>query len=170
MHTQILAEIGRTLGSVNEEDWALAERLLEEYRRIFFTGQGRSGLVAQMAAMRVSHLGREAWVAGETTTPPIGRQDLLIVLSGSGNSPLAVERAEIARGTGAKVLAVTGSQAGQLAAHSDWCCRLPVGPSVQFGGSLFEQSALVFWDAVATAYAAHHHILGADMASRHFNL
>ncbi len=170
MHTQILEEIERTLDAVSEGDWALAERVLEAYCRVFFTGQGRSGLVAQMAAMRVAHLGREAWVAGETTTPPIGRQDLLVVLSGSGNSPLAVQRAEIARRAGAKVLAVTGPQPGPLAAHSDWVCRLPVGPSVQFGGSLFEQAALVFWDAVVTAYAAHHRIVGADMASRHFNL
>ncbi len=158
------------LAAVNEEDWALAERLLEEHRRAFFTGQGRSGMIARMAAMRVSHLGREAWLAGETTTPPISRDDLLIALSGSGNSPLTVKRAEIARQAGAKVLAVTGPQPGQLAAHSDWSCRLPVGSSVQFGGSLFEQSALLFWDAVVAAYAAHHHISGADMAARHFNL
>ena len=52
----------------------------------FFTGQGRSGLVAQMAAMRFMHLGLRTHVWGEVTAPSVERGDRLVVLSKSGST------------------------------------------------------------------------------------
>ena len=43
----------------------------DETRRWFFSGQGRSGLVAQMAAMRFMHVGRNVHFVGEVTAPSI---------------------------------------------------------------------------------------------------
>ena len=55
--------------------------------RVFITGAGRSGLVGRFFVMRLVHLGKSAFVVGETTTPAINEGDLLIAISGSGNTP-----------------------------------------------------------------------------------
>jgi hypothetical protein len=52
--------------------------------RVFVVGAGRTGLALKMAAMRLMHLGLVVHVAGEVTSPAIGRCDLLLVASGSG--------------------------------------------------------------------------------------
>lgn len=52
--------------------------------RWFFTGQGRSGLVAQMVAMRFMHLGLNTHFIGEASAPSIQLEDVLILISGSG--------------------------------------------------------------------------------------
>jgi len=130
--------------------------------RWFFTGQGRSGLSAQMAAMRFMHLGREAHVLGEATSPSVRRDDRLVVVSGSGRTPVSVSFARIAKEEGARVLLVTYSPDATLVA--------PAGESVQLMGNLFEQSALVLLDAVAMHVAALDPVATATMALRHTNM
>ena len=45
-------------------------------------GAGRSALALKMVAMRLRHLGLDAYVAGETISPALGEGDLLLVASG----------------------------------------------------------------------------------------
>lgn len=117
-------------------------------RRWFVAGQGRSGLVAAMIAMRLMHLGGEAHLVGEATAPSIRRGDGLLALSKSGATPTTVAQARIARGEDAVVVAVTAAPASPLAATADEALILGADPSAQFGGSRFEQSALIVLDAL----------------------
>jgi 6-phospho-3-hexuloisomerase len=119
--------------------------------RIFLSGQGRSGLVAQMAAMRFMHLGRDAHFVGEATAPSVRSGDVLTIVSGSGRTPVSVGFAQVARSEGATVLLVTHQEQSPLRDLADGCIVLPAAQSEQFGGSLFEQSALVLLDAVVLA-------------------
>ena len=139
-------------------------------RRWFFTGQGRSGLSAQMAAMRFMHLGRESHVLGETTAPSVRRDDRLVVVSGSGRTPVSVSFARIAKDEGARVLLVTFVPDSPLGALADVTLVAPVGESVQLMGNLFEQSALVLLDAVAMHVALRDPQAKAAMALRHTNM
>src|SRR5215207_4915860 len=82
--------------------------------RIFLLGEGRSGLVGRMLAMRLMHLGHQVYVVGETTTPSIGGGDLLIAISGSGETGTVVMMAEGARKTGAQVAAITANSESRL--------------------------------------------------------
>ena len=72
--------IGREIAGVLERvDPQAFERLVDRFRdpsrRWFFSGQGRSGLAAQMAAMRFMHMGRSAHFVGEPTPlDPGGRR------------------------------------------------------------------------------------------------
>ncbi|MBV8795115.1 MAG: SIS domain-containing protein, partial [Hyphomicrobiales bacterium] len=75
----------------------------DERRRWFFSGQGRSGLVAEMAAMRFMHMGRFAHFVGEATAPSIRAGDGLVLVSGSGNTPVAIHFARIAKDEGAQI-------------------------------------------------------------------
>ena len=75
----ILNELERTLASVSEAEIAVAQRMILGAKRVFVMGAGRTGLALKMAAMRLMHLGLVVHVAGEVTSPAIGRGDLLLV-------------------------------------------------------------------------------------------
>ncbi len=51
--------------------------------------------------------------------------DVLIALTTSGNSPNVVRAAEAARRAGCRVVALTGSDGGRVAAHAQICVRAP---------------------------------------------
>ncbi len=131
-------------------------RLLLRAERIFVFGAGRSGLALQMAAMRLMHLGLQVYVAGETTTPAIGPDDLLLVASASGTSASAVHMADVAVKAGATVLFITASMGSPLAGIASAQIYLPAATnsqfaeraSAQYAGSLFEQSVLLVCDAL----------------------
>jgi len=142
-------ELADVLQRVDAEAFArVAEALRDEKRRLFFSGQGRSGLVAEMAAMRFMHLGREAHFVGEATAPSIRAGDALLLISGSGETEVAIHFARIAKSEGAKIILVTRAPTSALAALADAVLPAPVDATRQFGGSLFEQTALILFDAL----------------------
>ena len=53
---------------------------------MFVTGAGRSGLMGKSFAMRMMHMGIDAYVIGETVTSTFTQDDLLIIGSGSGET------------------------------------------------------------------------------------
>jgi 6-phospho-3-hexuloisomerase len=116
--------------------------------RVFFSGQGRSGLSAQMVAMRFMHMGFDAHFVGEPTAPSVRAGDTLVIVSGSGKTPVSVGFARIAQGEGARVLLVTHQEESPLRQLADRTLVLPAAASRQFGGTLFEQAALVLLDTV----------------------
>jgi 6-phospho-3-hexuloisomerase len=119
----------------------------------FCTGQGRSGLVASMAAMRLMHLGLRAHVVGEATAPAARAGDALLALSASGTTPVTVHLARTAAAAGARVVALTRDAASPLADLADVLVVVPRSQSSQFGGSAFEQACLLLLDAAALAVA-----------------
>src|SRR6202451_1453389 len=110
----ILNELERTLAAVSEAEIAVGQRMILGANRVFVMGAGRTGLALKMAAMRLMHLGLVVHVAGEVTTPAIGRGDLLLVASGSGTTAGPVHAAEVAVKAGARVLALTATPASKL--------------------------------------------------------
>ncbi|RLF37682.1 MAG: 6-phospho-3-hexuloisomerase, partial [Thermoplasmata archaeon] len=91
------------LGKVSEEDITKLCKLLLKAKRIFVYGAGRSGLVAKAFAIRLVHLGFQAYVIGETITPPVRVGDLVLIISGSGETMPSVMTADIARDMKVKV-------------------------------------------------------------------
>jgi 6-phospho-3-hexuloisomerase len=168
---RISAELAGALDGVSPEACdKLFDALGDRRRRWFFTGQGRSGLVAAMAAMRFTHLGYRCHVVGEATVPAIANGDALLVISASGETPITCSLARISKLAGADVFAVSRSSASTLVGLADTHLIIPADDSVQFGGSLFEQAALVVLDAVALSLADQDPDAHAAMARRHTNL
>ena len=124
-----------------------ARELARGERRWFFTGQGRSGLVAQMASMRFMHLGSEVHVLGEATAASVRADDGLVLISSSGETQVSVIY-RIAMDEGARVLALTQNSASTLAEITDVVLPIPTLDTQQFGGSLFEQACLLILDSV----------------------
>ncbi|GAA3940933.1 6-phospho-3-hexuloisomerase [Actinomadura viridis] len=166
-----VAELAEVSGSIDAAEFArLLEELEDPARRCFLSGQGRSGLVAGMVAMRLMHIGRTCHVAGEATAPAVRRGDVLIVISGSGTTPASVRHAESARAEGATVIAVTRPGGGALAGIADLTLRIPAGASAQLGGNLFEQAALIALDGLVNALAAGVPDARGRLRRRHANL
>jgi 6-phospho-3-hexuloisomerase len=142
-------ELERVFEHLDRQEYvSFAEDLAGASGRVFFTGQGRSGLAAQMAAMRFMHIGKTAHFVGEATAPAVRRGDTLVIVSGSGKTPVSVEFGRVAKAEGASVLLVTHRGRSPLRDLADRQVTIPVAGTVQFGGTLFEQSALVLLDSV----------------------
>jgi len=164
-------EVSRSLARVDARDFdRFVAELRVPQRTWFCTGQGRSGLVAQMAAMRLMHLGRRTHVVGEATAPAITGGDALLVLSASGTTPLSLHFAETAREVSAAVVLVTATPASPLRRLADAALEVATLESVQFGASLFEQTSLLVLDAAALALGGEDPHTRDAMQRRHANL
>lgn len=142
-------ELARVFGNLDQDELvAFARTLADAPGRMFFTGQGRSGLAAQMAAMRFMHMGRVVHFVGEATAPSVVLGDTFVVVSGSGQTPVSVKFAQTAKQEGALVLLVTHQSRSLLSDIADQSITIRTTESVQFGGTLFEQSALILLDSV----------------------
>jgi 6-phospho-3-hexuloisomerase len=165
-----LASIARALP--REKADALAAEV-HRARRVFVAGMGRSGLMMRAFAMRLMQLGVETFIVGDTTTPSIAKGDLLVVGSRFGRSGTLQHFAAIARREGARVAVVTMDPATPLARDAEAVAPIPVregGPSRQPLGTLFEQSLLVYLDAVVILVKRRLHKTEGAMRKRHTNL
>lgn len=169
--TDIQAELATVIQAVTVEELTSFLQLFSDInRRMFFSGQGRSGLIAQMTAMRFMHLGCSSHFVGEATAPSVRNGDAILFISGSGRTSATVRWAQIARREGACIGVITSDPNSDLAQLADFALYLRTDHSRQFGGSLFEQSSLIALDSIVMYLAGQ----GADakktMALRHTNL
>ena len=159
-----------------------------DFRKILVLGAGRSGLVGRAFAMRLSHLGYNVYVFGETINPPLNPGDMLIAISGSGRTKLVVTAAEVAKNLGAVVVSITSYPDSPLGRLSDIVVRVPGRTKISgeddynvrqlMGiyeplaplGTLFEIAALVMLDAVIAELMSRLGKTEEDLRSRHANI
>jgi 6-phospho-3-hexuloisomerase len=174
----ILAELERVLAAVDGKSAeALADAILES-KKIFVAGGGRSGFMAKSFVMRLMHIGLDPYVVGETVTPNLEAGDIFIVGSGSGETQSLVAMAEKAKKIGATVAAVTINPESAIGRLADIIIEIPAqakadgnsGKSIQPMGSLFEQSLLLFFDAVILRLMETKNMTSQTMYGRHANL
>ncbi|GAA3628319.1 SIS domain-containing protein [Kineosporia mesophila] len=174
----IADELHVSAGRLAASDIDPFARLLHDADRVFVHGAGRSGLALRMTAMRLMHLGLVVHVVGEVTAPAIGKGDVLLVASGSGTTPAIVRAAQTAVAAGAQIAAVTTARDSPLAALADESVIVPAadkldrsaGISIQYAGSLFEQSLVVLGDALFHARWSASGASADELWPRHANL
>src|SRR5258705_12086971 len=96
----------------------LCDELLKA-RRIACYGVGREGLMMRALCMRLMHLGLDAHMVGDMTTPPVGAGDLLVVSAGPGSFSTVKALLGVARAAGARVTAVTAHPSGEAPIAAD---------------------------------------------------
>ncbi|MFE4541067.1 6-phospho-3-hexuloisomerase [Arthrobacter sp. NPDC056727] len=171
-------EIAATAAKIDGQQVADLAAQLSHPGRVFVAGAGRSGLVLRMAAMRLMHLGLNVHVAGDTTTPAIASDDLLLVASGSGTTSGVVKAAETAAKATARIAAFTTNPDSPLAGLADAVVVIPAaqktdhGTSVsrQYAGSLFEQVLFVATEAIFQSLWDNDAQLAEELWLRHANL
>lgn len=157
--------------------------------RIFVMGAGRSGLVAKAFAMRLMHLGFTVYVVGETTTPAVGQQDVVIAISGSGETRSIADLGKIVKDIGSTLITVTSKKESTLGRISDITMVLPsktkndhdAGGSLEKNmrgdyknlpplGTAFEITSLVFLDSVIAQLITLTGATETELKSRHTNI
>ncbi|GJQ48427.1 6-phospho-3-hexuloisomerase [Candidatus Kuenenia stuttgartiensis] len=175
----ILNEIHSVLDKINEQSFAQLFSSILDAKNIFVTGQGRSGLVSRTFAMRLTHIGLNAYCVGDATTPNIDKGDLLIACSSSGNTHITCYIAELAKKSFATVAAITSQKNSPLTEYADIIVDLPVqeirthnkiNGSIQFRSTLFEQACLVYLDGVIHLLVTELRSSEQEMNRRHSNL
>lgn len=155
----------------------LADAIFEA-NRIFVAGAGRSGLMMKAFAMRLMHLGFRVYVIGETVTPGVEEGDLLLIGSGSGETRTLVGMADKAKSLHAQVAVLTTQPQSSIGVLADVVLPLPGTPKEQSGstltiqpmGALFEQTLLLFLDAVILRLMGKTDQTAATMFGKHANL
>ncbi len=181
-----MPEIGNTCGETRLAMEVIAGHLLEvaagvecedvdsfidmilSTKRVFVMGAGRSGLVARAFAMRLMHVGLIVYVVGEMVTPALKKGDLVVAISGSGNTNTIADFGEVAKEEGATLVAITNNPKSRLGRISDIVITLKHREGTEPGdrgyeqppsldgeaqrltplGTLFEITSLVFLDGI----------------------
>jgi 6-phospho-3-hexuloisomerase len=158
----VLGELRGVLDAADDAAVAALADVLREARRVFVTGEGRSGFMAKAFAMRLMHLGLTVHVIGETTAPAVTADDTVVAVSGSGTTAGTVRVAEQAAAVGADVHAVTTAPDSPLGRAAAATLHLPAATkhrrsgekaSVQPLSSLFDQATHLVLDVVALRLA-----------------
>jgi 6-phospho-3-hexuloisomerase len=154
---QMVEELGGVFSRLAPE---LAGTLLQEVEgapRIFGCAAGRSGFILRGFLMRLMHFGLSVYVVGETITPRLQPQDLLIAISGSGETAQPREVLRRANAVGARTLAITADRESTIAREAGVVIHIPgttkltlkqEPDSMQCPGSLFEQACFLFLESI----------------------
>ena len=172
-------ELRRVLGAV---DAAAVDGLVAALRvspRVFVAGAGRSGLALRGFAMRLMHMGFDARVVGDVTTPALAPGDLLVIGSGSGATGGLVSVSGKARSLGGRIALLTTIPDSPIGRDADVVVTIPaptpkagsaVGQSRQPMASLFEQALWVLLDTTILLLMEAGGVSAESMFRRHANL
>ena len=161
------SKIRKIANTISDDD---VEKFLAELlraKRVYVIGAGRSGLVAKAFAMRLMHLGMQAYVVGETITPALSAGDVIVIFSGSGKTKTVADIAETAKDIGAHICLITSNQDSRIGRIADCAViieqqrdavtddavefeiRQMMGEHKSFAplGTLFETASMIFADA-----------------------
>ena len=171
MKKQKNTEYGKIVDKINQEidnvldkiDKKQTEKLINKImksKRIFLTGSGRSGLIAEAFAMRLVQLGFESYIIGESTTPNITKKDLVIAVSGSGKTKItlttvnSIKNSKKSKPSQPKICLITADKNSPIAKKSDLIVKINAKTksnkkkSLEPMGSLFEQSVFIYLDSL----------------------
>lgn len=187
---EIIEHVKIVMESIKKEE---VEKFIEEIikaKRIFLYGAGRSGLVAKSFGMRLTHLAKETFIIGETITPAVRKDDIVIFVSGSGRTLSVITTAKAAKKLGAKILAITSNKNSELYKLSDVVVVIrgktkddirkdsdyianqlkgmhePLTPL----GTLFEDSCQIFFDSLVVELMRRMRKNEKEMINEHANI
>jgi len=176
MHQQLIVD---KLSSILEAtDSSYDEKLtsmLDNANRIVLAGAGRSKLVGNFFAMRLVHSGYDVSVVGEIVTPSIKKGDLLIIISGSGETEQLVAFTKKAKAVGADIMLISTTSDSTIADLADGVFQIgtPEMYSKVKGmpmGTVFELSTLLFLESTVSHIIHEKGIPEEIMRERHANL
>lgn len=152
---------------------------IQKAKRIALYGVGREGLMMKSLAMRLFHLGLDAHVIGDMTTPPICTGDLLIVSAGPGDFSTVQALIGVAKSAGAATMCVTATPDGPAPRAVDHIVHLNAqtmaddqtgANSVLPMGSLYEAAQFLFFEMVILHLRDKLGLSAEDMRANHTNL
>jgi 6-phospho-3-hexuloisomerase len=172
----VIAENRQVLEAVSEAEIGRLIAEIEGAKKIQLFAMGRMQASMRGFAMRLKHMGFDAWVVFDTTTPALGPGDLLIVNCAVTLIDLTIIR--LARQAGARVCVITAHPEFENAKLADLVVTVPgqifgTGTevkSIQPMASLLEQALFLFEDIIVMLLVEKRKVGMKEMQERHTNL
>ena len=149
--------------------------LTQSTGRVIITGLGKSGLVGAKIAATLSSTGTPAYFIHSTDalhgdSGAIQSGDVVIAISNSGQTEEVVAVAQLAKGWGNKIIAITGKQDSQLAKSSDAVIDISFEKEADPNGLAPTTSTtltIAVGDALAAALITFKNFSSNDFGKRH---
>ncbi|MBS7288505.1 MAG: SIS domain-containing protein, partial [Candidatus Freyarchaeota archaeon] len=169
--------LNRIRGNVGKVDYAILAKVGEEIAkadRIFIVGRGRSEFVGKIFAIRLLNRGYRVYFVGLDVVdliPPVDYNDLVIAISGSGETLEVVSAVKTAKEIGCRVVAVTSHPNSTVGKMSDVVLKIEgreekteksflertVSGELEPPGGLFELSAIIVLESLANSIEIKRH-------------
>lgn len=157
----LLNELRKVLRGIDKKGLVAFKEEIIKSKRVFVVGAGRSGLIAKNLAMRLVRLRKDVYVVNETVTPKVRTNDLLIAISGSGETGEVISAVKLSRVLGARIMGICAVKDSPLAKLSHLLIIIPAKIPQRLGiqyqlreligvperspvKSLFELASLIF--------------------------
>lgn len=180
LYRTALDELGGVFATLDDAQVDAVVDRLARARRIVVFGGGRERLQIMGFAMRMFHMGLNASVEGDMTTPAVGKGDVFLVTCGPGYISTAQALVGVAKDAGAEVILITAQPKGRLGPMADLILHLPAQTmaddqgdrktSVLPMGSLFEGALFVLFEVMVLKLKARLNITADAMRANHTNL
>jgi 6-phospho-3-hexuloisomerase len=180
MSEQAIDEIRDVLAKIDDNAVDAAVAMIADANKVVVFGGGREGLQIRGLAMRLFHMGLQASVVGDMTTPAIGEGDLFLVTVGPGEISTALALLDVAKKAGATILFITAQPEGRGAKFADRVLVLPAQTmaddrggaktSVLPMGSLYEGCLFVLFEIMVLKLKDLLKVDTEAMRARHTNL
>ena len=176
MHQQLVLDKITSILSVTDDSYdEKLTGMLDNAKRIFVAGAGRSGLVTKFFAMRLVHSGYDVSVVGEIVTPSIKAGDLLIIISGSGETEQLIAFTKKAQSVGANIMLICSRAKSTIGDMADGVFH--IGNDALYEktkgmpmGTMFELSTLIFLESTVSHIIHEKGLTEEVMRATHANL
>ena len=175
----ILREVDQVLSLVDQSQVETLISAILDANNIVVCGAGRVGMAIRGFGMRLGHLGFKAHTLGDSTVPGIGKGDLFLVASGSGETQTIYDLVEIGWNDVVMVGLVTGNPESRMGKLADVLVQISAPSktkaveglvSIQPMTTLNEQSLGIFFDALVLDLMEKMGETHDTMWARHSNL
>jgi 6-phospho-3-hexuloisomerase len=172
----IITENKTVLDRINQAEIETLLQAIEKAKTIQLYAMGRMALSMRGFAMRLKHMGFDTYVVYDTTTPAIGKGDLLLDICAVTNVELNVIKC--AKTAGATIGLLTAHPENEHGKFADFTVRVPGQifgdttevTSIQPMASLLEQSMFLFTDILTMMLIERNTVNVPEMHKRHTNL
>jgi 6-phospho-3-hexuloisomerase len=161
-YSTVLNEIGEILKTFESKEIDDFINAIINAKTIVGYGAGRMGFGLKAFMMRLNHLGKNAYFMSDNYVPPLNKDDLFIVTSGSGKTKSVLSMLEIAiNKAGCNTCAITGDETSPMATLANLHLKFKscngglnsVDNSIKFNSiqpmtTLNEQVMFIFFDVI----------------------
>jgi 6-phospho-3-hexuloisomerase len=179
MNAKAIAELTDVINRIDTAQVDVLIEILAKVNRVVLYGVGREGLMMKALAMRLFHLGLDAHVVGDMTTPPVGKDDVLLVSAGPGYFSTVEALMGVAHNAGAKTICFTAQPDAKVSQSADLTVVLPAQTMADDTakptsflpmGSLYEGVQYLFFEYLVLLLRDHRGVTPEQMRHKHTNL
>lgn len=175
----ILKEIEIVVSKVDQAECDSMITSILNSEKIVWVWAWKVGMATKWFIMRLWHFGHNAWFLGDTTVPHVWKWDLLLVVSGSGETQTIYDLLVIGKNNWATIALVTGNPDSRMGKLADIILKVTAPSktkevdgfkSIQPMTTLNEQSLQILFDALVLEIMEKSGETHDTMWARHSNL